>query len=31
MFRLQGFVEFRCPEDGLSGRAEFDGCLPTSL
>jgi hypothetical protein len=29
MFRLTGQIEFRCP--GLSGQAEFEGCLPQTL
>jgi hypothetical protein len=28
MFRLKGNTRFSCPAQGLSGSAEFDGCLP---
>jgi hypothetical protein len=31
MFRLTGNIEFRCPKHGLSGQAEFEGCLPQTL
>lgn len=31
MFRLSGQIEFKCPKRGLSGRAEFEGCLPQTL
>lgn len=28
MFRMIGSMSFDCPASGISGHAEFDGCLP---
>lgn len=31
MHRLNGDINFECPDHGLSGKASFSGCLPETL